>query len=74
MKELMRSNDLVRLSWAMATLEANGIEPILLDQYTSVVEGSIGAIPRRIMVEDADLWRARIVLRDAEAAIREGSE
>jgi len=65
MKELLRSNDLVRLSYAEALLRAAGIASVLLDQHTSIIEGSIGAIQRRIMVEDDDLGRARAVLTDA---------
>jgi hypothetical protein len=65
MKEILRSNDPVRLSHAEAMLRGAGIASVLLDQYTSVIEGSIGAIQRRLMVEDADLDRARAVLAAA---------
>ncbi len=67
MIELLRSNDLVYLSWASATLEAAGIPVLLLDQHTSAIEGSIGAIPRRLMVADDDYSRARWVLETASA-------
>jgi hypothetical protein len=63
--ELLRSNDLVRLSWLTALLADSGIDAITLDMHTSVVEGSIGAIPRRLMVGDEDVARARQVLADA---------
>jgi hypothetical protein len=49
MRELLRTNDLVHLSWARAMLAAEGIETVVLDDYFSGVEGSIGAIPRRLM-------------------------
>lgn len=65
MIEVLRSNDLVHLSWASATLEAAGIPVLLLDQHTSAIEGSIGAIPRRLMVADDDYSRARWVLETA---------
>lgn len=65
MRELLRSNDLVYLSWVQATLAAEGIECVLLDDHVSGVEGSIGAIPRRLMVEAALLERARQLLRQA---------
>jgi hypothetical protein len=68
MRELMRTNDTVRLSWLQALLAAAGIEAIVLDGYTSIMEGSIGAIPRRLMVLEADELRARAVIREAEAA------
>ena len=64
MKELLRSNDPVRLSYVEALLRAAGIASVLLDQHTSIIEGSIGAIQRRLMVEDDDLGRARAVLAD----------
>lgn len=67
MQELARTNDPVRLSWLQAVLRDAGIESVVLDQHTSLVEGSIGAIPRRLMVGDRDLPRARAVLAAAEA-------
>lgn len=68
MRELMRTNDLVHLSWARAMLAAEGIETVLLDDYFSGVEGSIGAIPRRLMVPEEQLERARQVLEQAQSA------
>lgn len=65
MQELMRTNDTVRLSWLQALLAAAGIEAVVLDGYTSIMEGSIGAIPRRLMVRDGDMHRARTVIREA---------
>ncbi len=62
MKELVRTNDPVRLSWLQALLRDSGIECVVLDAHTSAVEGSIGAIPRRVMVADPDLVRARALL------------
>lgn len=64
MQELIRTNDFVRLSWLQAVLADAGIEAVVLDAYTSVMEGSIGAIPRRLMVHDRDEGRARSVLKD----------
>ena len=66
MKELLRTNDPVRLSWVQALLRASGIDSIVLDQHTSLMEGSIGAIPRRLMVATRDLARAREVLAAAD--------
>lgn len=66
MRELLRTNDPVRLSWAQAKLSDAGIESLVLDHYTSLVEGNIGAIPRRLMVADGDHYRARAVLDAAE--------
>ncbi len=69
MKELLRSNDAVRLSWAEALLTAAGIEIVIADRHTSIVEGSIGAIQRRILVADEDLARARALLAEAEGSM-----
>jgi len=65
MKELLRSNDPVRLSWIEALLAGEGIPSLVLDQYTSAIEGSIGAIPRRLMVADEDLEEAKTILAEA---------
>jgi hypothetical protein len=67
MKELLRTNDLVRLSWIEALLSDAGIECLVLDQHTSLVEGSIGAIQRRLMVNDHDLPRAQSVIAEADS-------
>jgi hypothetical protein len=69
MKELVRTNDTVRLSWLQAVLDEAGIQTVVLDGYTSIVEGSIGAIPRRLMVADADHSRASAALRQAESEL-----
>jgi hypothetical protein len=65
MQELLRSNNLVRLSFLTALLADAGIEAIIFDAHTSVAEGSISAIPRRLMVADEDFSRARRVLIDS---------
>lgn len=65
MKELVRTTDVVRLSWLTALLADAGIEVIVLDTHTSVLEGSIGAIPRRLAVLDEDHAQALRVLREA---------
>lgn len=72
MVELLRSNDVVRLSWLTALLSEAGIESILLDGHTSVVEGSIGAIQRRLMVHEDDAARARRVLIKAGEELPDG--
>src|SRR5579883_1548549 len=65
MKELLRTNDPVRLSWLQALLAGSGIEAIILDTHTSIIEGSIGAIPRRLMVLEEDHPRAEAVPAEA---------
>ena len=65
MKELLRTNELVFLSWAEAILRAEGIELFVLDGHTSVLEGSTYAIRRRMMVADENYDRARRLMIDA---------
>jgi len=65
MKELLRTNDVVRLSWLQALLADSGIDTLVLDHHTSLVEGSIGAIPRRLMVAARDYGRACALLAAA---------
>ena len=59
------TNDPVRLSFLTALLEDAGIPAVVLDSYVSAMEGSIGAIPRRLAVSDGDAWAARALLKDA---------
>ncbi len=65
MTELLRTNDAVRLSFARALLADAGIESVVLDVHASVVEGSVIAIQRRVMVDDDDAVRARTLLEAA---------
>ena len=66
MIELLRTNDPVLLSFAAALLADAGIESEVFDGHTSVVEGSIGAIPRRLMVADSDAAAARRIVAEIE--------
>jgi Putative prokaryotic signal transducing protein len=65
MKELLRTNDPVRLSFLQCLLKDASIDSLVVDHHTSLVEGSIGAIPRRLMVANQDYRRARSVLDTA---------
>jgi hypothetical protein len=65
MKELLRTNDLVKLSWLQALLSEAGLESLVLDSHASVLEGSALAIPRRLMVLNEDYEKARRVLEEA---------
>jgi hypothetical protein len=64
MKELLRTNDIVRISWLISLLADNGVEAVVLDGHTSLAEGSISAIQRRLMVYADDFGRARRVLAE----------
>jgi hypothetical protein len=47
-------------------LASAGIETVILDTHTSILEGSAGAIPRRLMVHEDNEQRARAVLKEIE--------
>ena len=64
MRELLRSTDPVLISFVVSALAAEGIDAVELDMHTSVLEGSIAAIPRRVMVKDEDNARARRFLME----------
>mgnify|MGYP002265687256 CR=1 FL=1 len=65
MVEVFRTNDVVEFSFAEAVLKGEGIGYFGFDQNMSIMEGSIGVFPRRLMVEDADETRARSILQAA---------
>jgi Putative prokaryotic signal transducing protein len=71
LKELLRTNDVVLLSFLEARLKGEGIEPFILDMNASIVEGSIGILPRRLMVIDEDFERAEVI---AKMALKESDE
>jgi tRNA1(Val) A37 N6-methylase TrmN6 len=64
MKEILRTGDPVQLSWVSALLAGENIEMVVLDTHMSFAEGSISAIPRRIMVADVDYEAAIRLLAD----------
>ncbi|MCX5497496.1 DUF2007 domain-containing protein [Kaistia dalseonensis] len=68
MDELIRTNDMVLISFVDALLKDAGIEHMLVDQNMSVMEGSLGVLPRRILVPSDDLAAARQLLTDAGIA------
>lgn len=65
MREVLRSNDAVVVSFAQAVLQESGIANFVADQHMSIVEGSIGAFPRRMLVDAADWMAARRALVSA---------
>ena len=64
MKQLLRTTDPLVIARATDLLASEGIMSFPLDQHMSVLEGSIGILPRRLMVADRDLFMARAILRD----------
>jgi Putative prokaryotic signal transducing protein len=70
-EELLRSNDLVYLSFVRHVLDEEGIAYVQLDDHMSVMEGSIGILPRRIMVARELLERAKLAIGNATLTIGE---
>jgi hypothetical protein len=65
MRELVRSNDAVLVSAIQSLLEAAKIPHFVLDQNMSVLEGSIGILPRRVLVAEVHAKAARQLLEEA---------
>ena len=65
MEELLRTNDLVLISFVESLLREAGIKPWIADQNMSIIEGSLGVLPRRIMVLADEITQARRLLIDA---------
>lgn len=74
MEELMRTNDLVAISFAKALLSDAGIVHFVADENMSILEGSIGVLPRRLMVDAERHTVAAQLLQDAgiEASLIRG--
>ena len=73
MKESIRTNDAVVLSFAESLMKDAGIGCFIADQGMSILEGSLGLLPRRFLVDEDDADEARQVLIDAglEAELRD---
>jgi hypothetical protein len=65
MREIVRANDPVLISAIGALLDGAKIPHVVLDQNMSVLEGSLGVLPRRVLVADDQVRRARQLLQDA---------
>ena len=70
MEELLRTNDITVIAYANAVLTESGIDVFELDVNTSILEGSIGILPRRLMVRSDDLIRAQQLMHYHEIAFR----
>jgi hypothetical protein len=68
-KEIMRTNDLVVVSFARSLLEDAGIAFMVADEHISAMEGAIGAFPRRFLVEEDHVGAARSLLDEAGLGI-----
>jgi putative signal transducing protein len=65
LRELVRTNDIVLVSAIGALLDSANIHHLVLDQNMSIIEGSLGVLPRRILVHEDDNREARRLLADA---------
>ncbi len=65
MRVVLKSNNPVILSYAADVLNQAGIESVLFDTHSSIMDGSMAMVPRRLMVLDEDLARADALLREA---------
>ena len=65
MKVLVATTDSVLVSYVRALLDEVGIGLFLADEHMSMLEGSLGILPRRVLVADADFAKARRVLMEA---------
>jgi hypothetical protein len=65
MRAVLQTTDPVVLNYAANVLEQEGIESVTFDTHASVMDGSMGFLPRRLMVLDGDFDRARALLRQA---------
>ena len=63
METILKSNDLVYISWVKSLLASNSINFFVLDEEMSIMEGNITAIPVRILVDYADASRQYISLK-----------
>ena len=65
MREIVRTNDAVLITAIEALLKGADIRHMVLDQNMSVLDGSLNMLPRRIVVDDENVTRARRLLTDA---------
>jgi hypothetical protein len=65
MREILKSNNPVDLSYAQAVLKDAGIGSVVFDDQMSVMDGSMVILPRRLMVANDDAEEAKALLKDA---------
>ena len=69
MKVVLKTNDPVLLNYAQSLLNSAGIESIVFDTHASIMDGSLGILPRRLMVADEDFAPAERLIRDGVKAL-----
>ncbi len=73
MKIVLQTNNPVQLGFAEALLKDAQIASFRFDEQMSTTEGSLGILPRRLMVADEDLARAEAILREGLSSTAEFS-
>lgn len=74
MRDVLKTNNAVLLDFAQVLLADAGIEAVVFDDHMSVMDGSLGILPRRLMVADDDVAQAERILKDGlagSAAVQE---
>lgn len=66
MREILRSNDAVLINFVVVLLRDAGLAPQLVDEHISAIEGSIGALPRRVLIATDEVAQAKRVMQDAD--------
>ncbi len=69
MKLLFQTNDPTIIAFAQVLLDGEGIASFVLDVHTSIMEGGIGLLPRRVMVADDDFDDAIVVMTDNDIEV-----
>lgn len=64
MKELLRTTDPTVIAFATVLLEGEGIAAFPLDVHMSILDGSLGILPQRLMVADQDHFEAKAIMTD----------
>ena len=65
MRDVLKTNDAVLLTFAEALLADAGIQAVVFDTHMSIMDGSLGVLPRRLMVPEEDYLRAKSILAGA---------
>jgi len=68
LETLIKSNDLILIGYVESLLRGADINHVVLDTHMSILEGSVGAIPRRVVVNTRDISRARVILHEVGLA------
>ncbi len=70
MKEVLRTTDPTVIAFATHLLAGEGITAFALDVHMSILDGSLGILPQRLVVADRDLFLARAILRDNDIPVQ----